>query len=294
MPAANVRRDNLRRAFRTIWSRRSAAAGLAVVFLAVFLAVLAPIVSTVDPTQQNLFTRLRPPGSADGWLGTDNFGRDLLSRIIYGARTSLTVGVAAVAIAAATGTIMGLLGGTLGGLFDQALMRIIDILMAFPLILLAISIVAVLGGGIVNLTIAVGVSSIPPFARLIRGEVLKNRNREYVEAARAIGASIGRVMFHHLLPNSLSPLIVLSTLRVSTVILTEASLSFLGLGVAAPRPTWGNMIADGTKFLQTAPWISFVPGVAIVLTVLSFNLLGDGLRDALDPRLRGELTLPKQ
>jgi peptide/nickel transport system permease protein len=160
--------------------------------------------------------------------------------------------------------------------------------MAFPLILLAIVIVAFLGGGLGNLMLAVGVSSVPPFARLVRGEVLSLRGRDFIEAARALGAGSRRVMWRHLLPNCLSPIVVLSTLRISTVILTESSLSFLGLGVSPPTPTWGNMVAEGTKFLQTAPWISITPGAAIMAVVLAFNLLGDGLRDALDPRLKGE------
>jgi len=164
--------------------------------------------------------------------------------------------------------------------------------MAFPLILLAIAIVAFLGGGLFNLMLAVGIASVPVFARLVRGEVLAQRGRDYIEAARALGAGGGRVMIRHILPNSASSIVVLSTLRISTAILTESSLSFLGLGVAPPTPTWGNMIAEGTKFLQTAPWISIIPGAAIMITVLSFNLLGDGLRDALDPRLRGEIGLP--
>ena len=189
---------------------------------------------------------------------------------------------------------MGLLGGYYGGALDHALMRVVDVLMAFPLILLAIAIVAFLGGGMLNVMLAVGISSIPPFARLVRGEVLTQRRRDYVEAARALGAGSGRVMRRHILPNSLSPIVVLSTLRVSTAILTESSLSFLGMGVAPPAPTWGNMAAEGTKFLQTAPWISITPGAAIMLMVLAFNLLGDGLRDALDPRLKGEVGLPKE
>jgi len=199
-----------------------------------------------------------------------------------------------VAIAAGLGSVMGLLGGYFGGLLDQVLMRVVDILMAFPLILLAIAIVAFLGGGLFNLMLAVGISSVPPFARVVRGEVLVQRGRDYVEAARALGAGQGRVMRRHILPNSLGPIVVLSTLRISTAILTESSLSFLGMGVAPPTPTWGNMAAEGTKFLQTAPWISIVPGAAIMLMVLAFNLFGDGLRDALDPRLKGEVGLPSR
>lgn len=258
------------------------------------VAVLAPWIAPRDPLQQRLLERLRPPRTPGHALGTDNFGRDLFSRLIFGARVSILVGVVSVAIAAGLGSLMGLLAGYYGGVLDHSLMRVVDVLMAFPLILLAIAIVAVLGGGLFNLMLAVGISSIPPFARLVRGEVLTQRRRDYIEAARALGAGSGRVMQRHLLPNSLSPIVVLSTLRVSTAILTESSLSFLGLGVAPPAPTWGNMAAEGTKFLQTAPWISIAPGAAITLMVLAFNLFGDGLRDALDPRLKGEAGLPKE
>jgi peptide/nickel transport system permease protein len=265
---------------------------MVVVVLVVATAALAPWVAPFDPSQQRLLERLRPPGTAGHLLGTDNFGRDLFSRLVYGARVSLLVGVISVAIAAGLGAAVGLIGGYFGGRLDTLLMRVVDVLMAFPLILLAIAIVAVLGSGLFNLMVAVGVSSVPPFARLVRSEVLAQRGRDYVEAARAVGAGSRRVMGRHILPNTLSPIVVLSTMRVSTVILTESSLSFLGLGVAPPTPTWGNMVADGTKFLQTAPWLSIVPGVAIMLTVLAFNLFGDGLRDALDPRLKGEIGLP--
>lgn len=285
-------RAGLGRSLRTLWRRRSAAAGAVVVAVVVLSALFAPWIAPADPIQQRLMERLRPPAFGPHPLGTDNFGRDLLSRLVYGARVSLLVGVVSVAVAAALGAAMGLLGGYYGGGLDTLLMRIVDVLMAFPLILLAIAIVAVLGGGLVNLMLAVGISSIPPFARLIRGEVLAQRGRDYVEAARALGAGGARVMGRHIFPNTLSALVVLSTLRVSTVILTESSLSFLGLGVAPPTPTWGNMVSEGTKFLQTAPWISMVPGIAIMVTVLAFNLFGDGLRDALDPRLTGEIGLP--
>ncbi|MGH2372288.1 MAG: ABC transporter permease [bacterium] len=282
----------LRRGARTLWARRSAAAGLVVVVVIVVSAALAPWIAPRDPLQQRLLERLKGPGTPGHPLGTDNFGRDLFARLVYGARVSILVGVVSVAIAAALGSLAGLLGGYYGGVLDQVLMRTVDVLMAFPLILLAIAIVAFLGGGLFNLTLAVGISSVPPFARLVRGEVLVQCSRDYVEAARALGAGGGRVMRRHILPNSLSPIVVLSTLRISTAILTESSLSFLGLGVAPPTPTWGNMAAEGTKFLQTAPWISIVPGAAIMLMVLGFNLFGDGLRDALDPRLKGEVGIP--
>jgi len=281
----------LRRGARILWTRRSAAFGLFVVTAILAVAVLAPWVAPRDPLQQRLLERLKPPGTPGHPLGTDNFGRDLFARIVYGARISILVGVVSVAIAAGLGSAVGLLGGYYGGALDHALMRVVDVLMAFPLILLAIAIVAFLGGGLFNLMLAVGISSVPPFARVVRGEVLAQRTRDYIEAARALGAGGGRLMGRHLLPNSLSPIVVLSTLRISTAILTESSLSFLGLGVAPPTPTWGSMAAEGTKFLQTAPWISIVPGAAIMLMVLAFNLFGDGLRDALDPRLKGEVGL---
>ncbi|MGH2405843.1 MAG: ABC transporter permease [bacterium] len=282
----------LRGAVRTLWSRRSAAAGLLVVVAIAVAASLAPWVAPRDPLQQRLLERLRPPGTPGHLLGTDNFGRDLFARLVYGARVSILVGVVSVALAAGLGSLMGMLAGYYGGVLDQVLMRVVDTLMAFPLILLAIAIVAFLGGGLFNLMLAVGISSVPPFARLVRGEVLAQRGRDYVEAVRALGAGHARVMRRHILPNSLSPIVVLSTLRISTAILTESSLSFLGLGVAPPTPTWGNMAAEGTKFLQTAPWISIVPGAAIMLMVLACNLFGDGLRDALDPRLKGEVGIP--
>ena len=290
----SVTPGRFRRAARTLWARRSAGFGLVVVVAIIAVAVLAPWVAPRDPLQQRLLQRLKPPGTTGHPLGTDNFGRDLFSRLVYGSRISILVGVVSVAIAAGLGSVMGLLGGYFGGLLDQVLMRVVDILMAFPLILLAIAIVAFLGGGLFNLMLAVGISSVPPFARVVRGEVLVQRGRDYVEAARALGAGQGRVMRRHILPNSLGPIVVLSTLRISTAILTESSLSFLGKGVAPPTPTWGNMAAEGTKFLQTAPWISIVPGAAIMLMVLAFNLFGDGLRDALDPRLKGEVGLPSR
>ncbi len=290
----SVSPGRFRRAARTFWTRRSAALGLLVVVAVFTVAALAPWVARRDPLQQRLLERLRPPGTPGHPLGTDNFGRDLFARLVYGSRISILVGVVSVAIAAGLGSAMGLFGGYYGGALDHALMRVVDVLMAFPLILLAIAIVAFLGGGLFNLMVAVGISSVPPFARIVRGEVLTQRRRDYVEAARALGAGHGRVMRRHILPNSLSPIVVLSTLRISTAILTESSLSFLGLGVPPPTPTWGNMAAEGTKFLQTAPWISIVPGAAIMLLVLAFNLFGDGLRDALDPRLKGEVGLREE
>lgn len=274
---------------RRIWLRKSAAIGLIVVLLIVLVALLAPLIAPEDPNRQDLMGRLQPP-NWQHWLGTDSFGRDQLSRLIFGARISLMVGVVAVALAALLGGVIGLLGGYYGGGIDNVLMRLIDVLMAFPTLLLAIVFLAMLGerlGGLSNIMVAVGVASTPHFARLVRGQVLSLKEQDFVEAARALGGSAGRLMVRHILVNSLSPVIVFATLRVATVILTEASLSFLGLGVPPPTPTWGGMVAEGTRFLQRAPWLSLIPGVAIMVTVLAFNLFGDGLRDALDPKLRG-------
>lgn len=285
---------DVRDLFLRIWRRRSAAVGLVVIAIVVVGAVAAPLLAPYDPNRQSLRERLQPP-SETHLLGTDALGRDQLSRLLYGARVSLLVGVVATAIAGVLGGLMGLVAGYYGGVLDNLLMRLIDILMAFPMLLLAIVFLAMLGerfGGLVNIMVAVGIASTPHFARLIRGQVLAIREVDYVEAARALGSSAARLMGRHILLNSLSPLIVFATLRVATVILTEAGLSFLGLGVQAPTATWGGMIADGTRYLQRAPWMSLVPGIAIVVTVLAFNLFGDGLRDALDPRLKGLGDVP--
>jgi peptide/nickel transport system permease protein len=261
--------------------------GLTIIMLVAAIAALAPVTAGRDPIDQTLPDKLRPPGS--GYvLGTDSLGRDLWARLVWGGRISLVVGVAAVALAAVVGTSLGLAAGYFRGWVDAVVTRVIEVLMSFPLVLLAIAIVAVLGSGLRNLMIAVGISSIPPFARLVRGQVLAVGQRDFVEAARALGAGSARVMARHILPNIASAIVVLGTLRISTVILTESALSFLGLGISPPTATWGSMIADGVKWLRLAPWVSIVPGIAIMLTVLAFNLFGDGLRDALDPRLRGE------
>ena len=272
---------------RRVARRRSALFGLVVVAVVIIAAVAAPWLSPLDPNRQDLRARLQPP-SAGHPLGTDAFGRDQLSRLLHGAQVSLLVGTVAVGVAALLGGTVGLVAGYRGGGADAVLMRLIDVLMAFPTLLLAIAMLAMLGerlGPLLNLSLAVGVSSTPHFARLMRAQVLYVREFTFVEAARALGGGEARVMVRHILRNSVSPLLVFGTLRIATVILTEASLSFLGLGVPAPTATWGGMIAEGTRYLQRAPWLAIAPGAAIMLTVLSFNLLGDGLRDALDPRL---------
>jgi peptide/nickel transport system permease protein len=267
--------------------RRGALLGGGTIVLLAVAALLAPLLAPSDPDRMDLRARLRPPGPTH-LLGTDGYGRDQLSRLLHGARVSLLVGVVAVAIAGTVGGGIGLLAGYLGGRTDHLLMRLVDMIMVFPTLLLAIAFLAMLGGrygGLLNLMLAAGVASAPHFARLVRAQVLYVRELDYVEAARALGGSARRVLLRHVLLNAASPLVVFATLRIATVILTEASLSFLGFGVQAPTATWGGMVAEGTRYLQHAPWLAFVPGLAIMATVLAFNLFGDALRDALDPRL---------
>jgi peptide/nickel transport system permease protein len=267
--------------------RRSAAFGGTIVIGVVVVAALAPALAPYDPIDQDLSRRMKPPGQAY-LLGTDDFGRDILSRIIWGSRISLAVAAAAIVIGALVGSIVGLAAGYFGGGCDHLLMRSMDIMMAFPTLLLAITLVAVLGGGLGNLVVAIGVANIPQFGRIVRGEVLRIKLLDYVGAARGLGASHLRIILRHLVPNVWPVLIVLMSLRVSVAILSEASLSFLGLGIRPPAPSWGSMVAEGQKFIVLAPWVALVPGLAIMALVLGLNLFGDGLRDVLDPRLRGE------
>lgn len=269
-----------------IVANRAMLAGCLIIFLFVFTAIFTSWLSPFDPFAQSIRMRLRPPGDPH-WLGTDGYGRDILSRIIWGSRISLTVGVVAVAIGATLGILVGLVAGFFGGGVDNLLMRIIDILLVLPTILLALVIVAMLGPGVFNLMIAVGIANAPRFARVIRAEVLAVKQMVFVNAASALGASSIRLMARHILPNTLASILVLSTLRIAQAITTEASLSFLGLGVPPPTPTWGSMIADGRIYLRTSPWVAIIPGIMIMLIVMAFNLFGDGLRDLLDPKLRG-------
>jgi peptide/nickel transport system permease protein len=246
-------------------------------------ALLAPLLAPADPLAQNLYARLRPPGW-DHLLGTDEFGRDILSRVLYGARISLRLGLLAIAAALGAGTFLGLWAGYRGGLADTLIMRLMDLMLAFPSILLAIAIVAVIGPGIDNVMIAVSIVLVPQFARLVRGAVLSIRELNYVEAARALGASDRHILAKAILPNCLVPLIVQSTLSLATAILDAAGLSFLGLGAQPPLPEWGAMLSGGRDLLLRAPWVMAFPGLAIFAAALGLNLFGDGLRDALDPR----------
>ena len=271
--------------FRRLVRNRAAAAGLVIVVVFVLVAVLADLLAPYDPYIGNLAERLRTP-SASHWLGTDALGRDMLTRLMYGARTSLQIQVATIGLALFVGTFWGLVAGYFGGWVDDVSMRLIDVLLAFPGILLAITIVAILGAGFGNIILAIGIASLPGLARLVRGVVLGLRELEYVEAARAIGESNLSIMFRYILPGTIAPLTVATSLRMASVLLSASGLSFLGLGVLPPTPEWGAMLADARDYMFSSPHASTIPGVAITIVVVGFNLLGDGLRDALDPKMR--------
>ncbi len=259
--------------------------GGGVLLLIVLAALAAPLISPYDPIKTNQRLSLQQP-SPDHLMGTDRFGRDIFSRVVWAGQTSLPIGLVAVAIGVLLGVSLGLLAGYYGGWIDAVIMRAVDLLLAFPGILLALAIIAILGGSLINLMIAVGISSIPDYVRITRGTVLSVKEREFVLAARVIGCRGPAIMLRHILPNVVAPLIVLATLGMAAAIITGSALSFLGLGIKPPTPEWGNMLAEGREFLQHAPWVAFFPGAAIMLTVLSINLFGDGLRDILDPRMR--------
>ena len=259
-------------------------AGIVVIIL-IFTAIFGPALAPYDPNAIDMSNRFAPP-SLEHPFGTDDFGRDILSRVMVGARVSLMVGIIAVSISAIVGSFLGILAGYTGRIIDEVIMRAMDILFAFPAILLAIAIMAALGRGIGNAMIAIGIVYIPIFARIARGSVLSVREEEFVDAARAVGSTDSRIMFKHIFPNTTSPLIVETTLSLSFAILAEAALSFFGLGTQPPDPSWGRMLAEGRAYFQQSVWLAIWPGLAIMFTVLGFNLLGDGLRDALDPRLK--------
>ena len=271
--------------------RRTALFGLIVVLAVLVAAVFASFVSPFDPLAQDIGQRLKEPGWQDAQgrihpLGTDHLGRDILSRIIHGSRIALSVGLAAVAISGVLGMAVGLVSGYFGGRVDDFFMRLADVQLAFPFILLAIAVIGVLGPSLRNIIIVIGVSSWVVYARVVRGEVLSTREREFVQAAVALGSRDYRVLVRHVLPNAFTPWLVVATLDMARVIVLESALSFLGLGVQPPTPTWGGMLADGRVYLSTAWWLATFPGLAILVTVLGINLLGDGLRDTLDPRLK--------
>jgi peptide/nickel transport system permease protein len=282
-PAKMTDKSTRSKALERFRRNRLAVIGFALIGIFVLIAIFASIISPFDPIQQNYDQLLQPP-SITHWFGTDNLGRDVLSRVIYGTRVSLTAGVVAVTLAALIGVSLGLLAGFLGGVTDNIIMRLIDAMLAFPFLVLAISLAAILGPSLQNAMLAIAVVSIPVFARVTRGQVLSERERDYVQAAKALGANDLRIMLQHVLPNIAGPIIIQCTLSVAGAILAESSLSFLGLGVQPPTPSWGEMLNVARGYLRDAPWTAIAPGVLIFIAVLAFNLLGDGLRDALDPR----------
>jgi len=288
-PLASARAATTERRWQSFFRRlargKGAIAGLIILILMVGVAVFAPLLAPDDPIQINPQRGLYSPG-IPYLFGTDQLGRDILSRVLFGARLSLVIGLISVGIASSVGILVGLIAGYYGGWVETVLMRIIDVMLAFPGILLALAIVSVLGPSLTNLMIAVGVAAIPTYARLTRGSVLTTKENLYIDAARVIGVPNHRILARHIMPNVVAPLIVAATLGVGAAILSAAALSFLGLGSQPPTPEWGRMLSEGRRFLSSAWWISTFPGFAIMLTVLAINMIGDGLRDTLDPRLR--------
>jgi peptide/nickel transport system permease protein len=287
------RQSELKRIARTFLLSKTATLGALIFILFLFIALLAPILAPHDPALQDLKRRLAPPlglgmekASLEYPLGNDNLGRDILSRLLVGSRVSLVVGVSTILLASSVGSLIGAVSGFYRGLLDNIVMRIVDIWMAFPSLLLAIAFGAALGPGLFNLVLALSLTIWVVYCRVVRAEVLSIRERDYVLAARAMGASDLRIILRHVLPNVLAPILVISTLQMGVVIISEASLNFLGVGVQSTVPTWGGMLSDGREFMRDAWWLATFPGLAISIVVLGVNLLGDGLRDALDPRLR--------
>jgi peptide/nickel transport system permease protein len=280
--------SELRRFMKVFLGRPVVIIGFAIILVFLICAAIPSLLAPYDPVKQDLNSVLIPPGP-DHLLGTDSLGRDMFSRIIYGARTALIIASCAIAAATVFGTVMGLTAGYFGGWAYVIIMRFVDALMAFPGMLLALTICALLGGGIHMVIIALGIGGIPGYARIMCGQAMSIRENDYVMASRSLGASSKRVMFVHLLPNAFPPMIVMMTLAVGMTILAEAGLSYLGIGVREPTIAWGSLVNDGYKYLLSRPLIALTPGIAILLVVFAFNMVGDGLRDALDPRLRGTL-----
>jgi peptide/nickel transport system permease protein len=280
--------SEFRRFLRVFMGRKVVLFGLVIIVIFIIVAIFAPFIAPYDPYEPDPSSSLAPL-SAKHLLGTDAIGRDTLSRVIFGSRISLLVALSAIGFGASAGLVLGLLAGYFGSVTYQIIMRIVDALMSFPMILLALAIASLLGGGLKNIIIALSVGLVPGYARLMCGMALSVKETDYVMAGRSMGASHARIMLRHIIPNCLPPLIVMVTLMIGATILAEAGLSFLGVGVTPPEAAWGSMINDGYQRIRTYPILSFAPGVAIMLVVFSFNMVGDGLRDALDPRLRGTL-----
>jgi len=285
---APKRTSEFRRFVRVMSSRWVVVFGFVIILILVLTAIFAPFLAPYPPNQQDLGATTQNPSQAH-WLGTDALGRDQFSRIIFGSRIAILVGVVAVALAAIVGMAMGLVAGYFGGWVQIVIMRFIDALMAFPPIVLILAIAVLLGGGLFNVLLAIGIGLLPTYGRLMYGQILALKQNDYVTAAGSIGASNTRIMFFHLLPNAFPSLLILITLNMGTAILMEASLSFLGIGISPSIPTWGSMVNVGYQYILINPWLSLSPGIAILLVVLAFNLVGDGFRDALDPRLRGRI-----
>lgn len=270
---------------RTLGRHPSLLAGAAILAFMIFTAVFPQLFTDFNPVLMSIRDRMQPPSLVHPF-GTDQYGRDILARVVYGGRYSLVMGTLPIILAAGAGIMLGLLAGFYGGWVDALIMRLMDVWVAFPIILLALAIVTALGPGLVNIMIAIGIAWVPYYARMVRSVVLGMRDHSFVEAARVVGMGDGRILARHILPNTLAPLIVMSSMGIAGAILTGASLSFIGLGPQAPTPEWGVILADGRQFIRLAWWIGFFPGVAIAITVLGANLLGDGLRDWLDPRMK--------
>lgn len=279
------REGQFQRITKQLLRNRRAVVGGILLLMIIGLAIFAPYVTKYDPTKQNMRNRLQPP-SREHIFGTDQFGRDIYSRVVYGARLSLRVGFLSISLALFVGSALGLVAGYYGGILDNIIMRFIDILLALPGFLLALSIVAALGPGLENVILAIGISYIPSFARMMRSSVLAIRELDYVDAAEALGASDLRIILGHIVPNAVNPIIVLTTLSLAGAILSAAGLSFLGMGAQPPTPEWGSMISTSRPFIRVSHWAVTIPGLAIFTTVMCLNLVGDGLRDALDPRLK--------
>ncbi|WP_280771129.1 nickel transporter permease [Salipaludibacillus daqingensis] len=281
----NPQLENFKTMWRKLKTNRVAMAGGILILFFILVSFIGPLLTSLDPNSPDVSSRLQSP-SSEHWFGTDNHGRDIFTRIIHGMSITLYIGFSSVAIGMVVGVFIGIMAGYYGKRTDAILMRIMDVFLAFPGILLALGIVAVLGGSINNVIIAIAIFSIPVFARIVRGSTLSVKKLEYIDAVRALGASDARIIFRHILPNILSPIIVQATLRVATAVLTASGLSFLGLGAQPPTPEWGAMLAAGRNYMWEYPHIALFPGLAIVAVVLAFNLFGDGVRDALDPKIK--------
>ena len=277
----------LSRLVQVFGANKTSWVGLAIFVAICAMALLAPWVAGTDPLEQDIISKLRPP-SSEHWFGTDEFGRDVYARLVWGARISLSVSISAISLALVVGGTIGLVSGYVGGRFDMLVMQVMDILLSFPALILGLIIVALLGPSQTNLVVAIALTATAPFARIARAPTLIVKERQFVEAGRALGFSHARILFVHVLPNILSEVLVMASLWMATAVRVEASLSFIGLGVRPPTPTWGGMIRDGFENILDAPWLCIYPGLAILALIFSLNMLGDGLRDATDPKLRGE------